>query len=701
MFYHNQQNNQWTLDVDYQLQLSDQLSVSAKLTANWNGSSGSILANQIKITDQEKETLIAGNINIDQDNIQIDLKSTHQDNSASLRGNCGEQCDITLNYHLENLEQISSRFAGDAEGNIHVFGDKNAPDLYARHRANYFRNRLLSFNDLNVEFEKVGEHSKLKVHASDIGSANTLLKQPFTLEAKGIANRITGYVMLLANKVRFAGNIEDNSSLRIYKENIPKPYQLSNDIMLSYNSQSLHLNLHPTCLKFAENKVCLAARIGPKYSFFDFEKIKLRGELTLPLHDKTALLHISSYLVDGNFSLHLSDTLKLKSNLKIDTGKGFLSNIVPNFFIPINYSFDHISLHTAEKANQFVGEIHSPEGNTIINLNADEENSGLNLNISTPNLRITHHHHIIAGSQELSCQINALTSDCMLQAILKNSKLKFTAIAPTTELPSDIVIDTPVQIKHSSEYAFDVTYQITLGENNTLDIAGFSGPLIGNITIKSPHTQPTTALGVIEIKPAIFSLFGKTIQLKQAQMIYHNDPINTPMFNINASKNVHTSDAQLTTVSLSVFGRAENFNVDLKSTPAPMSQLEMISNLFSSKNKKNWQPEQDQLTLSILNQAGSGSGALRLIKTLSDFERGLNIDSVAISPQFSVTNDITAPKITLKKSLFDKTYLKYQFLLHDNRNGTLSLVYQLPRNLFFELFLNRENQGINLLYQND
>ena len=62
----------------------------------------------------------------------------------------------------------------------------------------------------------------------------------------------------------------------------------------------------------------------------------------------------------------------------------------------------------------------------------------------------------------------------MLQAILKNSKLKFTAIAPTTELPSDIVIDTPVQIKHSSEYAFDVTYQITLGENNTLDIAGFS-----------------------------------------------------------------------------------------------------------------------------------------------------------------------------------------------------------------------------------
>ena len=28
---------------------------------------------QIKITDQEKETLIAGNINVDQDNLQIDL----------------------------------------------------------------------------------------------------------------------------------------------------------------------------------------------------------------------------------------------------------------------------------------------------------------------------------------------------------------------------------------------------------------------------------------------------------------------------------------------------------------------------------------------------------------------------------------------------------------------------------------------------
>ena len=136
-----------------------------------------------------------------------------------------------------------------------------------------------------------------------------------------------------------------------------------------------------------------------------------------------------------------------------------------------------------------------------------------------------------------------------------------------------------------------------------------------------------------------------------------------------------------------------------------MTQLEIISALFSGPRDNSWNPENDKVVLSILTNLLSDSHFLNLLKSLSNLEKGLNIDSLSISPQFSLSNDLSdtimSTKITLKKNLTTDSFLQYQFLLNENKSGMLSFIYQLPSDLLLELYLqiNSSSHGVNLLYQ--
>jgi hypothetical protein len=260
-------------------------------------------------------------------------------------------------------------------------------------------------------------------------------------------------------------------------------------------------------------------------------------------------------------------------------------------------------------------------------------------------------------------------------------------------------------MKKSASYPFNLTYDIKIEKDNSLDIAGLSGPLKGHLHIEDMHNQQAQATGQIKLEPATFTLFGKHIPIQVSQMDYQHSPLDSPMINIATSKSIRSSNNEMSDIYFSIFGRTPDLNINLKSSDNSMTQLEIISAFFSGPRDKTWTAETDKVALSILSSLLSESQFLNLLKSLSNLEKGLSIDSLLITPRFSISNDLSdtimATQITLKKNLTQNSFLQYRFLLNENKNGMLSFIYQLPSNLLLELYLqiNQNSHGINLLYQ--
>lgn len=705
VLFFDRKNNSFSADIDYELNLSDDLSINIKLAAYWENETGAIHINKLSVNDQNKTALISADYEFSPEK---HLASSHiklQDNEMNLSGICLDDCDINLQYHFENMEQISSNFAGDAAGSLHIYGPWGNPSYYFLHQSQHFRSKFLSADHLVINSNNNLTEHLTKIEGTHIGIQNNLIPVPWTINFQTHLNHLKGNLILNRQTLPFTGELGPSGSIRLFSKNIQAPWKLSKDLLMSMDQRSLSLNIHPICIGYFDNRLCLAAHLSPTLSYLDITDISTSGNATFSLHDLTSYFHIDEYHLSGSLFFSSSNTLKLHSDLHFEGGKGFIANIIPNFFIPINYEFEKMHIKSAKNGNLINAMIKSNQGDLNASLRMNDDFSGIVFELDLPSFHFQEKKHSLNGSHHLSCHLNADYGNCHAKLSLDNSQIEFTQLTPTTELPDDILIDTPVNMKKSSNYPLDLKWEIDLTQNNSISLAGLSGPLTGKLNIHDKHGQPSQTTGEIKINPATFTLFGKHIPISTCKITYFQSPLYSPMINIATSKNIRSTHNQSSEINFSIFGRSPDLNINLKSSSNSMTQLEIISALFSGPRDNSWNPENDKVVLSILTNLLSDSHFLNLLKSLSNLEKGLNIDSLSISPQFSLSNDLSdtimSTKITLKKNLTTDSFLQYQFLLNENKSGMLSFIYQLPSDLLLELYLqiNSSSHGVNLLYQ--
>ena len=705
VLFYDKTHHAFTADMDHELEISNDLSINAKLSAQWTDHTGSVHINKLQITDQNKITLINGDLEYTPDKQLISADVKLQDNQLSLTGICLETCDLNLQYNIENLEQISSYLAGDALGSAHIFGSWHQPSYVYQHQSKHFRSKFMSADHLEISGNNSVKKPFITVKGSSIGIQNNLLPIPWRVNMQNTASHLTGKLTFDQQNLPFTGEIGQNGSIKLLTKDVEKPWHFNNDLLISFDQPALAVNIHPVCVQYFNSHLCLSAHLSPEKSYLDIQDIHASGKTTLSLSDPTSYFHIDEYLLKGSLFFSSSETLKLKSNLALTGKKGFIANLIPRFFIPISYEFDSIEVLSSKNGNSLNAHIRSKQGDLNAHLKMNESLSGIEFKVDIPQFDFQEHMHHLKGTHRLLCNLNAHQGQCQGKLILNHSHIEFTQLTPTTELPNDILINSPVNIKKSSSYPLDFMYEIAIENNNTLSIAGLSGPLKGQLQINDTHHQQTQATGQIKIEPATFTLFGKKIPIHTSQITYHHSPLDSPLINIATSKNIRSTHHEMRDLHFSIFGRTPDLNISLKSSNNAMTQLEIVSAFFSGPRNKSWTAETDKVVLSILSDLLSNSHFLGLLKSLSSLEKGLNIDSLSISPQFSMSNDLSdtimSTKITLKKNLTLNAFLQYQFLLNENKNGMLSFIYQLPSNLLLELYLqiNKNTHGVNLLYQ--
>ncbi len=702
--YYDQKNNQWTVDCDYHFDISDQLKIIAQMSSNWQSDHGELDISRLQIHYNDLQTLISGKIIQKVDSSHFNISANAGDNDVKIFGGCDEVCDYEMRVQMDNLSQLTNDNAGDFSSVLHVYGPRKSPKIDMSMSSKFLRGKRFSADNFSYSTKSYDTEITHKISADRIGYENHLIDLPISLNATLKDSRLVGKLLIDNTLLPFSGNISTQGGIRLKTRNAGLPMNSEKDLNLSFDYSKMSLTFHPICFTSESNSICLSAIYRPEEMIIDLDRMRLNGSLNIPLLNSTSFLYIKDYAINGKLHLSSADKLKLNSHIVITTGDGFISNILPDSFVPINYGFTSTQLVSSDDGQSLRGQIKSDQGNIDINMGMIPDLGGLSLKVSLPNFQFKHHLHSLNGSSYEQCTITHKAANCDGETLLKNSSLQFLNLSPTPEISEDILINSPIHIKHSAGYAINLNHTVTIDKTNFLDVAGFSGPVTGDIRIISPSNSPTRATGQIKLQPGQFSLFGKTINLAQAEMVYHNDPIKSPIFNISAHRRIQSTANHLTNIKVSIFGRPDHMNIEMKSQPETLSQFEIISALFAGKQKADWQPKQDRLILSILKRATGNVEILNLLKTINEIERSLNIDSLAITPQMSISHDLSdtirSTKITLSKILSRDMYLRYQFQLNENRNGKISFIYQLPRNFLIEMYLNRQDSGINLLYQN-
>ena len=483
---------------------------------------------------------------------------------------------------------------------------------------------------------------------------------------------------------------------------------LNHDINVTYHTLTERLNIHPVCLQSNQINFCINATLGQDDLQIDLSQIDISTHLDTAIpQNSSRQIYIKDVGLTGSLILsrNKDEKIHIKPNLFAELSGGALTNIIPGFMVDLNYYFDTAKLESKPDRAEIIGTIESAQGPINISVKLDNNNHII-IDLNAKKLQFQDNKSTINLASRLNCYISATHTNCSTLTDIFNSQVLTKTLQGTKGLPEDVFIDSPVHIKNSAAYPINFKHQaFCLAKMNLF--AGVKGSLEGNLDIDELHGKPLVANGTIRLKPAIFSIFGHVIPLKKCSIEYSNSTLDLPILDIQAEKST-TSHYQITKANLSIFGRPDNLQFELTSSPAHLGQFEIIKLFLTGKQNKSWKKQDDEVFLNLIAQSKGSKKVLAILEMLSDMERSLQLDQLSISPNLSTKTDIgsslkqtdsSLAEITLGKEILPNLSLRYQFQLNSGRNDILSLTYALPQNLLIEIYFSNRDSGANLLYR--
>ncbi len=305
-------------------------------------------------------------------------------------------------------------------------------------------------------------------------------------------------------------------------------------------------------------------------------------------------------------------------------------------------------------------------------------------------------------------------------------------ITPENFTSSQSLTDDATFVGEDSEtksLPIDSDITVTMGDNVALAVKGISGFLTGSIRLRQIPPGPLNATGELTIREGKYHAYGQNLAIEQGQLLFTGGLIVNPGIHVRATRQFKNSGPnpatnmsstnQLfdfntinvqnletlkeTTVGIEVTGRLKAPTVKLFSTPATLSQADILSMLILGRPANQASHSGAQLLLTAISALNldSGTSGAQLLSQLKQ-RLGFDIDFQTNTQYNRLTNQVSENRaIVVKKALSKRLFLSYNFGLTQADVNVLTLTYLL--NKFFSIQVNASdnNSSLDILYNHN
>lgn len=598
---------------------------------------------------------------------------------------------IEADINLHEIHLINPNLAGNIVGKV----SKNKK-WQATFNAKKFIGYGLELKDTNIVLEGKGKNihnaniymGHLNWHNQKLKKINLIKKHHDVLQANWI-NTHTG------SKSQFEASLTNDKITVRKSPHLFWGWHLDRDVEINYVQNQWESNYF--CLKKSDDKTCLRLNFNPKTHAWqahynvNIKQLSL-DTTTLFAQLTTAKIDLAEISGKGNFHGKKFKYTGGKGNMKIKKIDGYIINIIPSFFMPIDYYFQNGTLAMSLEKNHIDLKTNamSKQGNLSIN---GTYTDALKLHLIAPHLLIKQNDKsYLQGNIDLILDINQ-KSKLRGDITVASGYLKPKSLTGVEYLPDDIIIQT----ESYTDNPLHTDINLDIKPNVTAEYIGLYGKLSGKLRIVESPEDGTQVNGRITLNDAFFGVFGRSIKLKTAHITYYNTNWQNPILEFSAQKPI--TDNTITTAHLRVFGSPNQLYTEIYSIPRGLSDLELITHLFAKTDLSVYKKNDPTLT-NLLSGSQGQRAMVNFLSAISQIESKLPIDYITFNTTRVDTSgeQVIPTSVTLGTKLAQKLLLKVRLHVNQSEEDSVTLAYNIRPNLAVELSSTAEGKGLFFIW---
>ncbi len=158
--------------------------------------------------------------------------------------------------------------------------------------------------------------------------------------------------------------------------------------------------------------------------------------------------------------------------------------------------------------------------------------------------------------------------------LIPRAQINLPELPTTVEASPDVVIvDQPVEDPVISRWAIHTDIEVRFGDEVRLQGYGFTGRLVGRLTIIERPQVPTAARGEVRVVQGRYKAYGQELSIEEGRLLFAGGAVGNPGLDIRAVRRVEE-----VTVGVSVTGRLRDPVLRLFSDP-PMDDINALAYL--------------------------------------------------------------------------------------------------------------------------
>ncbi len=473
-------------------------------------------------------------------------------------------------------------------------------------------------------------------------------------------------------------------------------WKTSNDISLK--NKKGNWTLSPTCIQHNTDRICLNGHINFNTLSWHINldtKIAQLDIDTAPWFDSLTGFDLNLFHISGNAALSgekftLTDS---KGRISAKNIKGHALNIVPQFYLPTDYLFDEGFLTLDFKKDQIhiKGQTNAQQG--LIHIDGTYKQDQLSLQFNTNRLTFGYHpkNNLTAKVKlniDYTDHINITGTANVLEGYLKPDSL---ATIPT------LTDDVHIQTEHQTNIPLFVNFDLNIPPQVTIEYFGLYGKMRGQLTISDNPEMGARVNGKLDLEDSYFGIFGRDVKLKYASITYYNAPWEDPILDFSAQQ--HVTGQTLANGFIHLYGTPDNLNIKMYSIPPGVSDIEILTNLFSKSQLPVYRTN-DPTLISLMNQSHSQRALAKLLTLLDQIEKSFYIDEISVdtNKRNIESDEIIPTSLTIGKRLGKYLAVKYRLQIRREEENQTILSYRITPNLTAELSTSIDNTALFLMW---
>lgn len=326
----------------------------------------------------------------------------------------------------------------------------------------------------------------------------------------------------------------------------------------------------------------------------------------------------------------------------------------------------------------------------------------------------------ISVSPKLQIKYNQDLVQVLGSILIPSAKIKIQSFSNSVGLSSDVVFEKREEKKPSSIRS-QIEVQLLTGDHVELNAKGLHATLTGSVNVKQEAQGTMNAIGELNVIEGEYKAYGQNLKIEQGELFFTGGAIDNPGINLRASKTINAStdnnastsklfdfnnnlqNANITgsiTVGVEVTGRLVNPEIKLFSTPAILSQADILSMIVLGRPASQANKSGAQLLLTAISSMNLGNNA-QGAQLVEQLKQSLGVDfNVETNSNYNLLTNQVSDKtaFVVSKSLSKRISLSYNVGLSQADPNVITLKYLLNKFFSIQVSTSSSSNGVDMLY---